>query len=301
MPGQCMEKIKPLYSQRIAPESERITEAVRQQDAVVLADVVRHLPDGLSVSQVTDTVAAELPVALVYNGISHAVMMATPADLMDFARGFSLAEKIVDHPAQIYDVEMVRQPGSQGIELRIQIASACFMRLKERRRSLAGTTGCGLCGVQSLRALELQLPPVSGAIRLYPAALARALQQLTERQPLNAQTGAMHAAAWVNPDGEIVLLREDVGRHNALDKLIGALSTLSVIRNEAGGFVLMSSRASFELVQKTARAGIGLLATVSAPTSLAIDSAAQAGVCLIGFARETGFVVYTHPERILTE
>ena len=259
--------------------------------------VLRHAPAATTATTATtDTVAEEMPLALVYNGVSHAVMMATPLELDDFALGFSLSERIVEHAAEIYDIELVQTPGALGAELRLTIASACFMRLKQRRRSLAGNTGCGLCGLESLGALDLDPAPVGATGPVARSALMRAFDGLASRQPLNALTGAMHAAAWAGLDGAILTLREDVGRHNALDKLIGALARAGA---RPPGFAIMSSRASYELVQKAARADIGLLATISAPTTLAVRMAERAGMCLVGFARRQACVVYAHPDGLL--
>lgn len=263
--------------------------------------------DGLHL-QTSDSIAEEVPVALVFNGISHAVMMATPLDLEDFAIGFSLAERIVDQPSQIYDIVVVSNTAILGIELQIQIASECFVRLKNKRRSLSGKTGCGLCGLESLQSLDLATPRLNADHRVSKAALAKAFGQLSSKQVLNAATGSMHAAAWADMSGNILCVREDIGRHNALDKLIGALRCERAEPQDyhdsvagsalAAGFAIMSSRASYELLQKSARAGISILATISAPTSLAISMAESSGICLIGFVREHGFVVYTHPQRL---
>jgi len=242
-----------------------------------------------------DALAEETPVALVYNGVSHAVMMATPADLEAFAVGFSLSEGIVDSPAQIYDISIQTQP--LGVELHITLASAQFAALKDRRRQLAGRTGCGLCGLESLQALELDVAPLEHAVHLRHSDILAALQTLPQHQPLNAQTGALHVAAWLTTQGQLRYALEDVGRHNALDKLVGTLAHDSV--DPATGWVLMSSRASYELVQKCAQARISLLATVSAPTAMAVRLAQQAGMCLVGFVRESGLVVYSFPERVL--
>lgn len=241
-----------------------------------------------------DALAEETPVALVYNGISHAVMMATPADLESFAVGFSLSEGIVDNAAQIYDIEFQNQP--QGVELHMTIASAQFAGLKDRRRQMAGRTGCGLCGLESLRALDLNVVPLDHALHLRRSHILAALDSLPQHQPLNALTGALHVAAWVDAQGHLPYAMEDVGRHNALDKLIGTMARNSMA--PATGWVLMSSRASYELVQKCARARVSLLATVSAPTAMAVRLAQQAGICLVGFVRESGLVVYSLPERI---
>lgn len=241
-----------------------------------------------------DALAEETPIALVYNGISHAVMMATPSNLEAFAIGFSLSEGIVDHAAHIYDISVQTQP--QGIELHMAIASGRFAALKDRRRQMAGRSGCGLCGLESLQALDLEVAALNHALPLRRTAILAALQRLPLQQALNAQTGALHVAAWADASGHLGYAMEDVGRHNALDKLIGALAQDRV--DAATGWVLMSSRASYELVQKCARARISLLATVSAPTAMAVRLAQQAGICLVGFVRDTGLVVYTFPDRI---
>jgi len=239
--------------------------------------------------------AVETPVALEYNGISHAVMLATPCDLEDFALGFSLGEGILDRAGDLYGVEASHAAG--GITLSLDIAAGAFARLKERRRSLVGRTGCGICGTESLDQVlrplaALPAPPW----RLRAAALAMATAALPGLQPLQRLTGATHGAAWCAPDGAILHVREDVGRHNALDKLIGALVRAGVASDQ--GFALITSRASVEMVQKAASAGIALLAAVSGPTTLAVQTAAQLGVTLIGFARGTNFSVYAHRDRI---
>ncbi|MES2070450.1 MAG: formate dehydrogenase accessory sulfurtransferase FdhD [Pseudomonadota bacterium] len=260
--------------------------------------IVRHRLPATSAEgeATTDLVAEERPVALVYNGISHAVMMLTPRDLEDFALGFSLSERIIDTPAQIYDMECVAAPAAGGIEIQLNIASECFSRLKDKRRQLAGRSGCGVCGLESLAALDLSLPRLSDGLLITSQALLRAFAAMQGLQEINAVTGATHAAAWADVDGNVVAVREDVGRHNALDKLIGALAAGKPARG--AGFAIMSSRASYELVQKAARANMSMLATISAPTSLAISMAEQAGVSLLGFVRSGSFVVYAHPQRI---
>lgn len=258
--------------------------------------VVRGLRDG-TVYTATDWVAEEVPVALVYNGVSHAVMLATPADLEDFARGFSCSEGIVDRPAQIYGIEVHQE--ERGIRVELEIAAACFARLKERRRNLTGRTGCGLCGTDSLEQAVRSPAPLTGAQRFEAAAVSAALGQMRARQLLLGVTGASHAAAWCTAAGEIVLLREDVGRHNALDKLIGALQRAGL--DSTQGFITVTSRASYEMVQKTVSAGVSLLAAVSGVTGLAIDVADSCGVTLLGFARGQDLSVYSHPERITLE
>ncbi len=250
--------------------------------------------DGMA-EDCTDDVAAEVPVALEYNGISHAVMLASPADLEDFALGFSLTEGILRHPGELYDIEL--RETEDGIQLQMQISSERFAQLKEHRRSMAGRTGCGLCGAENLKQVIRPVPPVETSVRLSSQALHAALHQLQARQQLQRITGAAHAAAWLDGDGAVTCLREDVGRHNALDKLIGALSARSV--DFRCGAVLVTSRASYEMVHKTASVGAGLLAAISAPTALAIRMAEQLNVTLVGFVRNGGHAVYSNPQRLL--
>lgn len=241
-----------------------------------------------------ETVAEEVPVALVYNGISHAVMLATPVDLEEFALGFSLSECIVGRSGEIHDLEIVEQ--SNGIEVHMQLSAERAHVLKEHRRTLAGRTGCGLCGTESLDQLAKRAATIQSSAMLGAGALPRALSRLQERQHLFQLTGAVHAAAWCNSDGDIEFVREDVGRHNALDKLIGALS--SQRKAFDGGFVLMTSRASYEIVQKAAAVGIAVVAAVSAPTGMAVRVATDSGVTLIGFVRGERHCVYSHPQRV---
>jgi len=239
--------------------------------------------------EVEEVVAEERAVALVYNGISHAVMMATPDDLEDFAFGFSLTENIIEQVSQLYDVNLADHP--LGIEVNIEIASGRFAQLNKRRRNLTGRTGCGLCGAESL---EQAIRPIQkvGAVEPIPEqAIQRARISFSEHQPLQALTGAVHGAAWCDRTGEVIVLREDVGRHNALDKLLGSLAR-SGFEQEAG-FVFISSRISYEMVQKVSALDIAVLAAVSAPTRLAIEIGEQSGVTLIAFVREDRHSVYT--------
>ena len=237
-----------------------------------------------------ETVAEECPVALVYNGISHAVMMATPADLEDFARGFSLTEGIVAQASELLDIEAIA--GDTGISLHITIAEARFQALKNRRRTLTGRTGCGLCGTDALEQAIRPLPQVSTELQVSAASLQAGFAKLADTQILNRATGAVHAAALLSSAD--FLLREDVGRHNALDKLIGAAAHAKM----APGVLLITSRASYEMVAKAAAANCPVLAAISAPTALAIELAQQAGISLIGFAREQRLTVFTHPQRL---
>ena len=241
-----------------------------------------------------DSVAEELAVALEYNGVSHAVMLATPADLEDFARGFSLTEGVVDDASQIRDIGTSRS--AQGITLHISIASSTFVRLKDRRRSMAGRTGCGLCGTDSLVDAVRRPPVIAGDMRFEASAVVAAVQALRGRQVLLAATGTTHAAAWCQGDGTIALVREDVDRHNALDKLVGAM--VQARTPAASGFIVVTSRASYEMVHKSAVAGVSLLAAVSGVTALAVDVAQQAHMTLLGFVRGDDLSVYTHFERL---
>jgi FdhD protein len=250
---------------------------------------------GGKVAQLVDAIAEEVPVAFVYNDRPHVVMMATPRDLDDFALGFSLSEAIVDSPEELEVIGT--QTLLEGIELRLGIPAARAEALETRRRNLTGRTSCGLCGAQALEDAVRQPPPVGRGPHIDAAILERALGQLHDLQPLNVATGATHAAAWVRADGEVALLREDVGRHNALDKLIGAMAKTATRVDD--GFTVVTSRASYEMVQKSATIGIALLAAISAPTALAIHLAEETGMTLIGFARAEGHVIYANPERIL--
>jgi len=249
----------------------------------------------------TDQLACEMPVALEYNGISHATVLATPCDLEDFAWGFSLTEGVIRHAGDIYDLELEER--EQGIVISLTIASACLDQLKRRRRALAGRTGCGLCGLESLDEVERPLAPLVPAQEmLTPAAIIQAAAQLRQRQPLHGATGATHAAAWASRDGELDTIREDVGRHNALDKLIGHLARKKRLPGLPGtGFALISSRASFEMVQKAAAAQIGALVAVSAPTQYAARMAQDLNVFLAGFTRTRNFTVYAHPEYLCSK
>ncbi|MCL1962640.1 MAG: formate dehydrogenase accessory sulfurtransferase FdhD [Desulfovibrionaceae bacterium] len=241
-----------------------------------------------------DWLAEEAPVALSFNGISHAVMMATPADLEDLALGFAITEGLLASPAQLYGVEV--HAAAEGFTVELDIASASFERLKQRRRTMAGRTGCGLCGAQALGQVRLPLPRVGGAPGIAPQAIARGIEEMRQRQVLQRATGATHAAAWCRADGTLGHMREDVGRHNALDKVIGA--ALRAAQDLGGGFLCVTSRASFEMAQKTVLAGVGTLAAMSAPTTMALDLAREAGLCLVGFARGDDLVAYSHAGRV---
>lgn len=243
----------------------------------------------------TDAVAEEAAVALSYNGISHVVMMMTPADLEDFAVGFSLSEGIVAAASEIRDVELI--PRERGLELAVTLPPEREHALKNMRRNLTGRTGCGLCGAESLEQAIRPVDPVPEGPRVEAVSVERALALLSASQPLSERTGGAHGAAWFALDGRLLIAREDVGRHNALDKLIGALARGAI--PAAGGFMLVSSRASFEMVTKAARAGVRVLVAVSAPTALAVRLAQEAGLTLVAFARPGRLSVYSAPERLV--
>jgi FdhD protein len=242
----------------------------------------------------SDWLAEEVPVALVFNGISHAVMLCSPTDLEDFALGFALAEGIVQTAQQVFGIEVHTAANSMGIELQLHIAAANQALLKERRRSLAGRTGCGLCGTDSLAQLQRHAPQVPTQ-HIKAAAIAHAQRCLAQQQPLQQLTGAVHAAAWCSTAGDLLCVREDIGRHNALDKLLGALHHQGITSRD--GFVCITSRASYEMVQKAAVLGTGVLAAVSAPTALAVKTAHDCNLALAGFARADNLVAYTFAER----
>ena len=255
--------------------------------------VEKWLGDQLSLCR--DTVAEEVPVALEYNGISHAVRLASPYDLEDFALGFSLSEGILGCPSELFDCEV--SATADGIQVQMQIASGRFAALKGKRRNLTGRTGCGLCGAETLQQAIRRPAPVHSSVAFTAAELYAGMQAMQQRQLLQQQTGATHAAAWMAADGTITLVREDIGRHNALDKLMGALA----LRGEdfSKGAALITSRASYEMVQKAATLGVGFLAAISAPTSLAVKLAEDSGVTLVGFTRNQSHVVYAHARRLL--
>ncbi|WP_374189550.1 formate dehydrogenase accessory sulfurtransferase FdhD [Erwinia sorbitola] len=240
-----------------------------------------------------DWLAEEVPVALVYNGISHVVMMATPKDLEAFAIGFSLSEGIIASPADIFGIDVVTV--CQGIEVQVELSSRRFMALKEQRRAMAGRTGCGVCGVEQLAEIGKPVEPLPFTHSFALEHLDHALNQLKSFQPVGQLTGCTHAAAWVTPAGELSLGCEDVGRHVALDKLLGMRSK----EPAAAGAVLVSSRASYEMVQKSAMCGVEILFAVSAATQLAVEVAQRCNLTLVGFSKPGRATVYTHPQRLL--
>jgi len=271
------------------PSSSKEAAAVADSPPPV-SEVWVSVCGGIEGARSHDLVAEEVPVAMIYNGVSHAVMMASPCDLKDFALGFSLSEGILQRPDQLFSIGITA--GEDGIEVDMHIAGDCYARLREQRRNMAGRTGCGLCGTESLAYVVRALEPVTEQPLPSDEAVQAALKNLKSHQPLQSQTGATHGAAWCDAQGRIVLAREDVGRHNALDKLIGAGLREHGEQAFRDGFALISSRASFEMVQKGASAGIATLVAVSAPTALAIREARKSGMNLIGFARPGRHVIY---------
>jgi FdhD protein len=239
---------------------------------------------GDSSSEATAEVAEEVPLALVYNGRPYVVVMGTPNDLDDLAVGFSITEGIVADAAHVEHIDAVR--ANHGIELQIQISPADAERLGERVRGLVSRTGCGLCGIES----------IGDALRVERGALWRAGAELSRQQSVNNATSTVHGAGWSTADGEVHVAREDVGRHNALDKVLGALARAGT--PASSGFVVVTSRASYEMIQKAALCGVELVAAISRPTGLAIRFAEAAGVTLVGLLRGESANVYTHPERI---
>lgn len=239
-------------------------------------------------------VAEEVPIAMVYNGVSHAVMIGTPADLEEFGLGFSLSEGILDSPAELLDIDC--RPAGPGLEIDMRITTRRFAALAERRRTLAGRTGCGLCGVDSLGQVVRPFPALDGGPVVDPAAIRRALAELPGRQVLNRRSGAVHAAAWADLSGTLMAVREDVGRHNALDKLLGWLARDGA--DPRAGFLLITSRCSFEMVQKAGMRGVAVLVAISAPTGMALRVAEQGGLTIVALARPDSMTVYAHPRRI---
>ena len=274
--------------------------ASRQPAAPSAAGAVQrrvHRRRGARVSEGLDAIADEVPIALSYNGSAFAVMMATPEDVGDFALGFSLSEGIVARADELR-IDGIATT-LEGIRVSMTIPEPRAAALEQRRRNLQGHSGCGVCGSESLEAVLRPPPRVGDGVRIRTDALHRALRELQQGQPLNALTGATHAAAWADGEGRVRLIREDVGRHNALDKLIGAL--VAAGHAPSRGFAVVTSRASYEMAMKAAQAGIPLLAAISAPTALAIALAQSANLTLIGFARDDGHAVYTHTQRLIED
>ena len=244
---------------------------------------------------VARVIPAEVPVSLTFNGLSHVVMMASPSDLSDFVIGFSLTEGILGSAADLLDLKI--EDTAKGILLNAQIPDDIYKDLVARRRNIVGQTGCGLCGLIELEQVARPLPPIVAAPRISQAAASRAVAALADWQPLNAETGAVHAAAFCDETGTIQLAREDVGRHNALDKLIGAMAAAHI--DPATGFAVLSSRCSYELVQKAIAARIPALVTISAPTELAVDMAREGALTLIALARTDFMLCFYDPFNVL--
>jgi FdhD protein len=242
-------------------------------------------------------VPEETPVAFTYGGSTHAVMMATPADLEDFAVGFAITEGLVDSPLDVGEVEVVAT--EVGLELRTWLGSGRQEAYADRRRSMAGPTGCGLCGIESLEAATRAPPTIDNDLVVSSERLIEAMARMPGAQKINQETRAVHAAAFWNPVSGALTVREDVGRHNALDKLAGALARQGIAASQ--GVVLMTSRVSVELVQKAARIGAPIIAAVSAPTALAVRNAEKCGMTLVAVMRGRDFEVFTHPGRILEQ
>jgi FdhD protein len=277
-----------------APEWLNAVAGLGEPNPAVCVTTVERWRNGMATSTL-DQLAEEVPVALVYSGIPYVVMLTTPQDLEDFAIGFSLSEQVVEAPEEIRSISIrERVP---GVQIELCIPRERLLALADRQRNLAGRTGCGLCGTQHLeQAIRHPQRAMEGTWQLSAEELHARLRDLPRWQTLNAATGALHAAAWARPGEGISVVREDIGRHNALDKLIGALSRTS--QDFRSGYAIVTSRASYEMVQKAAAVGIPMLVAVSAPTALATRIAEEAGVTLVGFARQKSHVVYTHAHRL---
>ena len=252
----------------------------------------KPIGNSITVSEKQDSLAKEVPVALVYNGISHTVMMCSPRDLEDFAMGFSLTEGIIDKPADIYGIDI--EDVCNGMEARIELATRCFVALKDHRRTLTGRTGCGICGAEQIQQVYKNIAKLDCTLTVNAAQLDSCLQKLYDAQELGKQTGSTHAAGFFSIAGELLAIREDVGRHVALDKLLGWHAKAGKPR----GFLLVTSRASYEMVQKTVSCGIEMLIAMSAATDLAVQMAEQYDLTLVGFAREGRATVYSGKERL---
>jgi formate dehydrogenase accessory protein FdhD len=269
-------------------------EAKGESSAAVSAEVAVQRWTRGTLADTTDLVAEEMPVALVYHDVPHVVMLATPADLEDYAFGFTLSEGLVASADEIRGVEVLA--GEASTDVKISVAWERFTQLLQRRRNLAGRTGCGLCGAETAEDAIRECQVVPAGVTVTATELHEAMAQLAELQLINARTGSVHAAAWVVPGRGIQVVREDVGRHNALDKTIGALARAKA--DFAAGYMIITSRASYEMVQKAATVGVSLLVAFSAPTAFAVRLAKRSGLTLVAFARADKHVVYAHPHRI---
>ena len=269
-------------------------EAKGESSAAVSAEVAVQRWTRGTLADTTDLVAEETPVALVYHDVPHVVMLATPADLEDYAFGFTLSEGLVASADEIRGVEVI--PGEASTDVKISVAWERFTELLQRRRNLAGRTGCGLCGAETAEDAIRECQVVPAGVTVTATELHEAMAQLSALQLINARTGSVHAAAWVVPGRGIQVVREDVGRHNALDKTLGALARARA--DFAAGYMIITSRASYEMVQKAATVGVSLLVAFSAPTAFAVRLAKRSGLTLVAFARADKHMVYAHPHRI---
>jgi len=265
----------------------------RRDRPLVPGRPVCRYEDGRFVERI-ETVAGECATAMVYNGQDFAVLMTSPEHLEDFATGFTLAEGIVDHPGEIEAIEI--EDVVLGVEIRITIPDERMAALADRQRHVTTGTSCGMCGILSIERALRPLPTMPPGPPIPAPAILRALAALPATQTLNRQSGAVHAAAFATREGRVALVREDVGRHNALDKLTGAMARSGMTPDD--GFLLLTSRCSTEMVQKAVLAGFAVVVAISAPTTLAVELADAAGQALIGFARRGGFNIYTHEQRI---
>jgi FdhD protein len=265
-------------------DSESDAPAAAHEHATLRITPADHAPS-------TRMLANEVPVAVEFDGQAYAVMMATPADLEDFVVGFALAERIIAAPDEIARIDI--RYGVLGIGIDVRLEKEHSDRLAQRRRATLGQSGCGLCGVMTIEEALPKLDPIPACPRIAPAAFFAALAALPARQALNQATGAVHAASFCRPDGEILGVREDVGRHNAFDKVVGHLARAGTSPSQ--GFALLTSRCSYELVQKAVLARIPLLAAISAPTELAVGIASEANLTLVALARRDSLLVFNDP------
>jgi formate dehydrogenase accessory protein FdhD len=274
--------------------SDSVADAAAPEAFAVSTRVEVERWKGGTLAHASDLVAEEVPVALVYHDVPHVVMLATPADLEDYAVGFTLSEGLVARREEIRGVEVTRGEGVADVH--VTVAWERFSELIKRRRNLTGRTGCGLCGAESAGDAIREVPRVPAGVAITAAELHQAIAELSGRQPINSRTGSVHAAAWVVPGAGIQVVREDVGRHNALDKTIGALARANA--DFAAGYMLITSRASYEMVQKCATVGVSLLVALSAPTAFAVRLAERSGLTLVAFARADQHVIYANPQRV---
>lgn len=263
-------------------------------DGVVQVPISRFCAQKITSSEL-DTIASEVPVALVYNGISHVIMMISPADIEYFAIGFSLSENIIQSPKDIYSLDIVTT--DLGIEVHIDLSSRRFVELKHQRRALVGRTGCGICGHEHLDSTNRVIPKLNFTQRISLSALYKGMAHFADVQTIGNVTGCTHSALWLDSSGELLGGFEDVGRHVALDKILGFRASQA----KQEGMMIISSRASYEMVQKAAQCGIEILCALSAPTALAVQKAQDSYLTLLGFCRNDAGIIYTCPQRIVEE